>query len=222
MTETQYPRDYPHEYITGTVTFFGREFLVTPDVLIPRLETEGLVRRARAIQKIEKFEHIVDIGCGSGIIWISLADIAEEVTFLDVSQKALHVAQENFRRQFPEKKAEFIISDLLSNVEKGLNINTLFLANLPYIKKDDWDNMSPDTRHEPELALFGGEVTGFELYEKLFEQLRSNDFEWRMIIEFGFDQRVIAEEIIKKYGWNYEFFPDFAGIERFCEIHLTN
>jgi release factor glutamine methyltransferase len=68
MTETQYPRDYPHEYITGTLTFFGREFLVTPDVLIPRLETEGLVRRARAIQKIEKFEHIVDIGCGSGII----------------------------------------------------------------------------------------------------------------------------------------------------------
>lgn len=81
--------------------------------------------------------------------------------------------------------------------------------------------MSPDTRYEPELALFGGEKTGFELYEKLFEQLRMMNCEWRALIEFGFDQREIAREILKQYGWNYEFFPDFAGIERFCEIDLT-
>lgn len=81
-----HPQDYPEEYKTGAVTFFGREFHITPDVLIPRLETEGLVRRAREIQKVEKFDCIVDIGCGSGIIGTSIADITDEVIFLDISE----------------------------------------------------------------------------------------------------------------------------------------
>ncbi len=67
------------------MTFFGREFCVTPDVLIPRLETESLVRRARTIQEREKYARIVDIGCGSGIIGTSIADLADEVVFLDIS-----------------------------------------------------------------------------------------------------------------------------------------
>lgn len=81
--------------------------------------------------------------------------------------------------------------------------------------------MSADTRHEPELALFGGDSTGFELYDELFEQLRMTSYEWRILIEFGFDQRNIAEETVQKYGWKYEFFPDFSGMERFCDILLT-
>ncbi len=86
--------NYPEEYITGTVNFYGREYRVTPDVLIPRLETEGLVRRAR-----QYFQHsntptlqhttIVDIGSGSGIIGTSVADLADEVIFLDISESAL-------------------------------------------------------------------------------------------------------------------------------------
>jgi len=55
--------------------------------------------------------------------------------------------------------------------------NTLFLANLPYIKNGDWRNMSEDTKYEPELALFGGEKTGFELYEQLFEQLQMKNYQ---------------------------------------------
>lgn len=214
--------DYPEEYIIGKVNFFGRDFCVTEDVLIPRLETEGLVRRAR--KTLEKLGStlVVDIWCGSGIIWTSVADLAGEVVFLDVSPRALCVAEKNFRTHFPDKKAQFIQWDLLEKLWVSHSPNTLFLANLPYIKKDDWEHMSPDTRHEPELALFGWEVTGFEMYERLFEELQDMNLGWTLIIEFGFDQREIAEKIIVSYGWEYQFFADYAGIERFCEIELTS
>jgi release factor glutamine methyltransferase len=199
---------------------------------------------------------VVDIGCGSGIIGTSLADLADEVIFLDISPEALRVAEENFRTHFGEKKAQFIVSDLLGKLplqmeyceverdlalEQGSSVTswhllkwatqTLLLANLPYIKWWDWEHMSPDTRHEPELALFWGDETGFEMYERLFEQLQ-NPLEkggglnpisqggYRLLIEFGFDQREIAERIISSYGWQYEFFTDYAGVERFCEIQL--
>ena len=246
MHKSDHP-DYPLEYIMGKVTFFGREFIVTPDVLIPRLETEWLVRRARRLIQSQNIKTIVDIGCGSGIIGVSCADLVDEVIFLDISPEALKVAEQNFRTHFPQKKAEFIVSDLLDKLPlqmeyreagrdlvlgkktksplppfaKGVSI--LFLANLPYIKWWDWEHMSPDTRFEPEIALFGGEKTGFELYEKLFVQISQLSF-WSttILIEFGFDQREIAEKVIQSYGWKYEFFADYAGVERFCEIKIDN
>ncbi len=217
---------YPIEYTLWEVEFFGRKFRVTPDVLIPRLETEWLVRRARTLlQKSNNLSTqkttIIDIGTGSWIIGVSLADLAEEVIFLDISEKALEVARKNFRTHFPNKKAKFLLSDLLSNIPIYQYTNILLVANLPYIKADDWEHMSEDTRYEPELALFGGEHTGFELYERLFEQLSTFNLQpVTVMIEFGFDQRVIAEETLKKYGWKYAFFTDYAGIERFAEINI--
>lgn len=124
--------DYPEEYITGKVNFFGRDFRVTPHVLIPRLETEMLVRRARTLLHSQKFAKIVDIGCGSGIIGVSVADLVEEVIFLDISREALDIAEANFRAHFPEKKAQFILSDLLG--EYSISEEALLLINLPYIK----------------------------------------------------------------------------------------
>ncbi len=216
--------NYPLEYHLGKVTFYGREFLVTPDVLIPRLETEGLVRRAREVWRQWKYEFIIDIGSGSGIIWTSLADMADEVIFIDISPEAMAITQQNFRKYYKDKSAKFIIWDLLDSEELWTLQwkNILLLANLPYIKKDDWEHMSPDTKHEPELALFGGETTGFELYERLFLQIREWQYRGVCIIEFGFDQREIAKNTIQKFGWNFVFFPDFAGIERFAQIYLTN
>ena len=213
--------DYPIEYITGKVTFFGREYSVTPDVLIPRLETECLIRRARKLLETEKYDRVIDIGCGSGIIGTSVADLADEVIFVDISASALEVAKGNFLMYFPEKRWKFIVSDLLSSIPSNiynLESRICILANLPYIKAQDWKNMSADTHFEPELALFGWEETGFEMYERLFEHIWSMKCEVCIIIEFGFDQRDRAEKTIQKYGWKYEFFWDYAGIERFCEI----
>lgn len=227
---TNFPPDYPIEYIEWKVRFFGRDFIVTPDVLIPRLETEWLVRRARSLIQLRNANYempttIVDIGCGSGIIGTSVADLADEVIFLDISPAALTIAEQNFRTHFPEKKAQFIISDLLSGFQLPTsNSKLLFLTNLPYIKDEDWKNMSADTVHEPKLALFGGEKTGFELYERLFEQFTQlpifqESSTVRVLYEFWFDQREVAEAIVKKYPkWEYSFFADYAGAERFGEI----
>jgi methylase of polypeptide subunit release factors len=282
------PPDYPEEYLMWKTTFFGRDFVVTPDVLIPRLETESLVRRARQVlqwtmknnqRKIDNNSKmgvrgedtvwtkmkiawndeqsqeewvwlppetfgtfgykstendvwkkiiILDIGCGSGIIGTSVADLADEVIFLDISPIALKVAEKNFRTHFPDKKAQFIVSDLLSALPTSYLLpptsSILFVTNLPYIRDEDWKNMSADTVHEPKLALFGGEKTGFEMYERLFEQLNSMHYvlcTMHCIYEFWFDQREFAEEVVRRYPhWEYSFFTDYAGIERFGEVNI--
>ena len=227
--------DYPEEYLTWSVHFYGRDFIVTPDVLIPRLETESLVRKARSLlqpSNLSAYQHttVIDIGCGSGIIGTSVADLADEVIFLDISEEALKIAEKNFRTHFPDKQAQFIISDLLwcffepSNIPTFQHSNILFVANLPYIRDGDWGHMSADTVHEPRWALFGGASTGFELYERLFAQLaqlptfqHSNIL--TLLFEFWYDQRAIAERVLQKYPeWKSSFFPDYAGVERFGEI----
>lgn len=92
---------YPEEYTQGKVTFFGKDFAVTPDVLIPRLETEQLVRRARQLLQKEKFDQLIDIGTGSGIIALSLADLIQDVMLIDVSECALDIAKKNAEILFP-------------------------------------------------------------------------------------------------------------------------
>jgi release factor glutamine methyltransferase len=166
----------------------------------------------------------MDIGTGSGIIGTSCADLAEKVVFLDISPAALRVAEKNYRTYYEEGNAVFLESDLLDSpyVRDWYEENMVLVANLPYIKQGDWDNMSEDTRFEPAIALFGGEKTGFELYERLFRDLQDRHDSMTLLIEFGFDQREIAEEVLNQYGWKYEFFPDYAGIERFCEISIKN
>lgn len=223
--------NYPEEYEKWSVHFFGRDFIVTPDVLIPRLETESLIKRAREIIKNQNIKTVIDIGSGSGIIGTSIADIADEVIFVDISPEAIKITEKNFTSNYPTKKARYIQSDLLSSFSpadfSSLTGPILFVTNLPYIRDEDWNNMSKDTVFEPKLALFGGEETGFELYEKLFEQLETLSIlevidPLYCIFEFGFDQREIAEEILKKYkNWKYSFFADYAGIERFWEITNT-
>lgn len=221
---TTIPIDYPEEYTRWSVVFFGRDFVVTPDVLIPRLETECLIRRARRIIQDNNIKQVIDIGCGSGIIGTSVADLVEEMIFLDISPEALLITEKNWRSNFWDKKAQFIVSDLLTELDQCTldpNLPILFLTNLPYIKDADWINMSTDTQYEPKLALFGGEKTGFELYENLFKQLQdlSSVFpQITCIFEFGFDQRLVAEQVLQWYPWQYSFFADYAGIERFGEI----
>jgi release factor glutamine methyltransferase len=92
---------------------------VNTHVLIPRLETEVLIKRARKILQSSKEDTTnktltIDIGCGSGIIGTSVADLSTDIIFLDISEEALTVARQNFAAHFPTKKAKFIVSDLLS------------------------------------------------------------------------------------------------------------
>lgn len=217
---------YPEEYQIGFVHFLGKKYKVTPDVLIPRLETESLIKRAKKLIQENHITSVVDIGSGSGIIGSSLSKISDDITFIDISEKALQIARDNFEYNFPDKHARFIVSDLLGNYTiRDTQNPILFATNLPYIKDADWENMSEDTRFEPKLALFGWEIHGFELYEKLFTQIITfsetfhNDI--YIVFEFWFDQRIIAETTLQKYSnWEYQFFADYAGIERFGQVRI--
>ena len=229
MPNIQHP-DYPEEYILGRVQFFSKDFVITPDVLIPRLETECLVRKARNIARTYEECGLIDIGTGSWIIGISCVDI-ESITHLelrDISEEALTVARNNALALMQRKDIilEFTHSNLLEDYAKGVKslppTPLIITANLPYIKWGDWENMSPDTHFEPELALFWWDETGFELYDILFEHITSlkHTYILHLIIEFWFDQTEIAKKKIEEIGWQYEIFPDYAGIERFASITI--
>lgn len=214
---------YPIEYQEGSVIFFGRKFMVTPDVLIPRLETESLIRHARALLRTGQLSTLIDIGTWSGIIPTSCGDLAEHIIAIDLSSRALWVAEKNFFSYFPDKNACFLEGDLLTSLDLArIQWNICITANLPYIRAEDWEHMSADTQFEPKMALFGWEKTGFELYEAFFEQLAHWSYTYTryIIIEFGFDQREIAAQVLSAYPWKIIFFADYSGIERFAEIQI--
>ncbi len=158
----------PLPYILGTWAFFGKSFNVTPDVLIPRPETEFLVEKA--IDHIQQLglTKVLDVGTGSGVIAISLADACPsvEVLALDLSYPALQVARENAVIHH-QTHIQFLQSDLLTPLNCKLD---LIAANLPYIPKGKLDKLEV-SRWEPHLALDGGE-TGLEAIRQLLVQAR--------------------------------------------------
>ncbi len=152
--------DSPTEYLDGSVVFFGRTFLVDPSVLIPRLETECLVRRARQWLSTHSPEVVIEIGVGSGIILSSILDqLAKvaKVVAIDLSREALRVAEKNLSTHHPDRTLSYSESDLLSekSIQDLCRRSTLIVANLPYVRDADWEHMSSDTRYEPAMALFG-------------------------------------------------------------------
>jgi release factor glutamine methyltransferase len=172
----------PLEYITGHAYFYRSYFRVTPDVLIPRSETEILVELAsQEIQKNYRNKEcrIIDIGTGSGAIALSLMmeDFAGlDVVASDISKKALNIAKENFFNlsySIPKKhRLKFVESDRLKNIEGNFDI---ILSNPPYIKRlGDQDSVHHQVlSHEPEMALFLDD----DHYDLWFEDFFKDIFE---------------------------------------------
>lgn len=164
----------PLAYITGTREFYRLEFRVTPDVLIPRPETELLVdtaldhlRRAR-IRRAQ----VADVGAGSGAIGIALAKHRRgiELVCADVSRDALLVARDNAQRLLRRPKVSFIQGDLLTPLPGPFHC---VVANLPYIPEERIPQLQPEVaEHEPRVALTPG-TAGTELLLRLITQLPS-------------------------------------------------
>lgn len=161
----------PFPYVLGKWEFFGLEFEVTPDVLIPRPETELLVEKAISwLQNNPTRVNAADIGTGSGAIAVSIAVNAPnaEILATDISDKALTVAKRNAEQHNVKNRIEFACCDLLPNQSSNANRKSkidLFCANLPYIPTSTLNKL-PIFGREPTVALDGGE-DGLKIFRNL-------------------------------------------------------
>ena len=159
----------PLSYITGHREFYGLDFVVTPDVLVPRQETEFLVEavleyaRSRGVGGDDLT--IADIGTGSGAIAVALARHLPNATVYatDVSRKALRVADENVRRHGLDGRVRLRHGDLFEALEGPVDV---VASNPPYLSDDEVAELPPDVQREPTLALAAG-VDGMEVLRRL-------------------------------------------------------
>jgi release factor glutamine methyltransferase len=151
-------RRIPLQHLTGTQAFWKQELRVTPDVLIPRPETELLVEAALELLRGAARPVIADVGTGSGCIALALAaERADaELHATDVSEAALAVARDNERRLGLEGRVAWQLGDLLEPVAAAVRGRTdLVVSNPPYVDEAERDSLAPEVRdHEPALALF--------------------------------------------------------------------
>jgi len=212
-------------YVLGHWEFFGLEFDLTPDVLIPRPETELLVEKAVAwLQQSSSRKVIADIGTGSGAIAVSVAINIQNVQVLatDISSKALDVARRNARKFNVEKQIEFIHCDLLPERSSLVHPEPSFdliCANLPYIPTPTLHHL-PIFGREPTLALDGG-LDGLELYRRLFSLapgwLTPNG---KMLVEIEATQgtKILAMANETFPGAEIHLHTDLAGHDRLLVI----
>jgi release factor glutamine methyltransferase len=200
----------PTQYITGRQEFYGRDFRVTPDVLIPRPETEHVVETALRIAP--RAARIIDVGCGSGILAVTLRlETGADVWATDISPAALAVAAANAHRL--HAPASFVACDLLSAfADRSMD---LIVSNPPYVPLDDKAGLQREVRDwEPHVALFAG-LTGLEIYNRLVRDaervLRPGGW---LVMELGFNLRDRVAAMFSGPWQNLETVPDLAGIPR--------
>jgi release factor glutamine methyltransferase len=209
-------RGVPVQYITGEQEFFGRPFHVTPDVLIPRPETEHLVEAAIARLQGLNGARIADVGTGSGAIAVALAHslLTAEIVALDISPAALVVAAENAKYNGVAERIRFLKSDLLAAVADE-HFDAI-VSNPPYIAESERNALPVEVReHEPAQALFAGR-TGLEFYQRLIPAalplLVSGGW---LMMEIGHGQRDAVRSLLKVEDWDgVEFIPDLQAIPR--------
>ncbi len=205
----------PTQYITGVQEFYGRVFRVTPDVLIPRPETEFVVEAALEAGPAET---IIDACCGSGAIAVTLAlETGARVIATDVSRAALRVAAENARRL--GARVEFVACDLLSAVASG--VADMVVSNPPYVPDGDVPGLPREVReHEPGVALHGG-AEGLDFYRRLIvEAPRALRPGGRLILELGIRQMGAVEEMARRRWETVREWNDLAGLPRVLALRL--
>ena len=205
---------HPIAHLTGTREFWSREFIVTPDVLIPRPETELLVELALRLNSttLHPMIQIADLGTGSGAIAIALALELRRaaITALDLSPAALSVAAENATR-LGASNIRFILSDWFAALPITERFD-LIVSNPPYIAEYDPHLQQGDIRFEPSLALASG-PDGLDAIRRIVNEASSRlNPGGRLLFEHGYDQADRVVELLRTAGFEkIESFPDLQG-----------
>lgn len=234
----------PLQYIVGETEFMGLPFYVTPDVLIPRQDTEVLVE-----QTLEHIDEMVEAGLvkdsldvldmctGSGCIAISLAAFLNKkfagetkinVTAVDISEGALKVVERNAARNGVDDMMTIVKSDLFAQLGNQIGGHLdgnhccqkfdVIVSNPPYIPSEDCKNLQDEVMHEPLLALDGGD-TGFDFYKRLIlegqDYLKENG---AMLFEFGITQENLLREMALEYFCEVELYADYSKIPRVIKM----
>jgi release factor glutamine methyltransferase len=205
----------PVAYITGVREFWGRDVEVSPDVLIPRPETELIVEEALEAARQQNRRTIVDVGTGSGCLAVTLAlELPEaRVIATDISSAALRMARRNAERHRVSERITFVLTNILAGVEVPLD---LIVANPPYMPLEIEPTLQPEVaKYEPRQALYAGE-DGLDAYRGLFPgaAARLAD-EGRLVVEFGFGQEEDIRALAGTAGLTVlRVKPDLQGIPR--------
>ena len=200
----------PLEYILGRASFYGRDFDVDKRVLIPRPETEILVDTCVELAKsLPEEAHIVEIGCGSGIISIMLSLLLPKarLSAVDISRDALHVSQHNAQKHGVSERITFCEGSFLDGITGKID---MIVSNPPYIANNE--PLDVGLSYEPSLALYGGN-RGDEMLCHIIDLFLQRGAK-ALVCEMGYDQREPITLHVKQKGLEVAFYKDLAGLDR--------
>lgn len=202
----------PLQYILGSQEFMGIEFKVSPDVLIPRADTETLVE---CVLENNVGMNILDICSGSGCIALSLAKFNKNayVTGVDISDAAISLSNENLEMLNLQNRVKFVKTDILREIPNG--VYDVIVSNPPYIKSSEIDALQDEVKlHEPHLALDGGE-DGLLFYRRIIDiaptLLQENG---RLYFEVGYDQSEDVAQLMTEQFCDVGMRKDLCGVNR--------
>lgn len=204
----------PIEHITHQKEFMKLNFFVNEDVLIPRQDTETLTEEVINIAKKANARNILDLCTGSGAIAVSIAKYVpnSEITAVDISQKALKIAQKNAKNHQVETQICFVKSDLFQNVKPRKF--DIIVSNPPYIKKDLIRTLEKQVQREPKIALDGG-YDGLDFYRNIIKQsYQYLKYKGYLCLEIGYDQKIDVIELLEneeKYSDIYAKKDDYGN-----------
>ncbi len=201
----------PFEYITNSVSFYSEEFYIDEGALIPRPETELLIDEViKSVPDKNSALTFAEVGVGSGIISIMLAKYFKnsKIIAVDISPKALHVAQKNIEKFGLQEQIELRLGSLLEPVSEKIDY---LVSNPPYI--EEGVDLESNLSYEPQNALFGGTV-GDEIIKELLDEVLKQKIKF-FSCEMGYDQQdKIRTHIQEKDFKSIEFYKDYSSFDR--------
>ncbi len=218
----------PVAYILGTKEFWSLEFHVTPQVLIPRPETEGVVEAALKLYQEDDPIRILELGVGSGAISVALGHERSSWRFWasDVSSSAIDIARLNARTHGLEDRIEWMVGSWFGPLDEGRDVRfDLILSNPPYIAAADLGTLEPEVRqYEPRLALDGG-ADGLDAITQILaiSPTYLNPGGW-LILEIGHDQGDAVQELARKSAAFDQIVvdQDLAGLDRIAQFRKSS